>query len=470
MNTDLAAEAELDPAGLRPPRTRPRSSSRSRSRRSKVVIERDARKPRTGRAPLGLAADDFGLTASNTSVQIIGAQLIVLAYVVFGFNALEFAPQKRLAVFVMLLGPTMLFAPRHSLQKVAISLPVLWTVAWFVYSAEYAFLPWAWTVTATALLPMLVAMLYLASTIPPKKLGQMMSNAFAFLVVLQFGWTATHPGSSRSHADGNPGWHGSFGHKNDMTPALALAICVFLCFEPRRWVRWGGITGSVFFILMASSSTGLTAMVVLFIGYAWLRHFAPQRACMRTTIGVSTIVGSAIVVAGSLAASEQILGLYGKGLTFSGRTLIWEGVLRAVGKRPWRGYGPGIWSDQSRSPVIEIGQGISFNVFHAHNGVLELLFTLGAIGLTCYVLMFLHNMRLGWRVLDVNAEWGSFLLLAILAITITSLFEATVMGPWLVIHAVMITVGERIVRLTAERPGARVVMIQKRALRHPLSM
>jgi O-antigen ligase len=89
-----------------------------------------------------------------------------------------------------------------------------------------------------------------------------------------------------------------------------------------------------------------------------------------------------------LLDSERIMDALGKSSDLTGRTEIWSGALSFVQVHPLLGYGYwGFWSGASPdSSALERVMGTS--IMYSHNGYLEVLLTLGAVGFVL-VLAFL---------------------------------------------------------------------------------
>ena len=63
----------------------------------------------------------------------------------------------------------------------------------------------------------------------------------------------------------------------------------------------------------------------------------------------------------------SVVLLSGKDLTFSSRTVIWEGVTKAISHQFWRGYGYGVWENIWSEPIRSINVHNGFLVAHAHS-------------------------------------------------------------------------------------------------------
>jgi exopolysaccharide production protein ExoQ len=75
--------------------------------------------------------------------------------------------------------------------------------------------------------------------------------------------------------------------------------------------------------------------------------------------------------------SAAILEALGKDPSLTGRTLIWEALMRKVAERPWTGYGFSAFWGVDSIPAREIRLETQWPVPSAHNGWIDLLVQLG---------------------------------------------------------------------------------------------
>lgn len=186
---------------------------------------------------------------------------------------------------------------------------------------------------------------------------------------------------------------GIFEHKNGLGAMMALAILVDWHLPVRGTlakiirILWLCVYASL--LVFANSVTALVACIAtLGILYA-VKKFRHQYGLL---VPVLTMVG---LVCGTLFAAfrDEAMRVLGRSSDLTGRTDLWHWVIIMIAKRPWLGYGySSFWRGASdQSDVIEAHVG--WSPIYAHNGYLELMLSLGVLGL----LLFLYFIGKGLR-------------------------------------------------------------------------
>lgn len=242
-------------------------------------------------------------------------------------------------------------------------------------------------------------------------------------------------------------WRGVFPHKNFLGHAMVWAICVFWLlsktYVQQRWLHYGLIALSGFLIFLSTSKGALVALLincVLVPGYGLLKRYK----------GLAVPIFIWFIFAGLYATlvltvnAEAILSALGRDLTFTGRTVIWTGVIDKIGEQFWLGYGfNSLWFS------IHKGLADFWTVYgsgapaHAHNGVLDLFLDLGFVGVLVFSVSYITSLVKAVR----WAESGqSFLTLwPLMFLTLFMQFnlpESSLMRedlPWLLYVSVVLT-------------------------------
>lgn len=248
-------------------------------------------------------------------------------------------------------------------------------------------------------------------------------------------------------------WRGLWSEKNNMGGAMAMGagfcLAAAALSPPRRWI-WVGFAGlCVFLVLMSTSKTALLALILTLgaVAYVWLVRRHPAVAA---TMAWLAVIGVILAVLVGLTLSDQVLAWLGKDATLTGRTAIWEGLLRQVSTRPWTGFGYGaIWDNTDPyGPLSWITADAKYKPNHAHNGWLEVLLNIGLIGLTIWALWFVETWaRTIFALFTSPAAWLVFP--ALVAYSIVMMTESVTLNwhdlRWVlfVAFAVKLAAGER---------------------------
>lgn len=112
-------------------------------------------------------------------------------------------------------------------------------------------------------------------------------------------------------------------------------------------------------------------------------------ACL-TLVSVGGIAASFV----SVAAVDESANVAAMGRTkdvnsLTGRLPLWEELLRAASRRPWLGYGHGgFWHSGNTLTYSEM---FSWHIPHGHNAYLDLVLSVGLIGLALYLVWFVSG-------------------------------------------------------------------------------
>ena len=263
-------------------------------------------------------------------------------------------------------------------------------------------------------------------------------------------------------------WRGLWYEKNQMGAVMVIgATAAAACLaspDPRRLLPAVALVLSSGLVLATQSKTSLLCLVV---GLGLIGGFWAMR---RGGAAVSVVaIWSAVVLTGLgvwvwETHSVAVLEALGKDPSLTGRTDIWESLMRKVADRPWTGYGYGaFWGRIGESaPADWVRKETGWVVPSAHNGWIDLLVQLGWPGaflvgglmagtaLIAILRSFGSGVREGWWVLGFL---GAFFIL--------SLSESILMAhqglPWVLFLAAL----TRAV-LPAGAPAARPLVEKRR--------
>jgi exopolysaccharide production protein ExoQ len=393
---------------------------------------------------------------SPTALWVLTGQLGVQVALFLGFGVLPLpSPNMVAASTLALAGATVLLAPHGQIGRIRLHLAPLALLWWWMLSLLWTADPAQWWVDSMSNVPIVVATLLVVGMLPRERIVRALLAFVHVTIAFQVLWIATHPGEATANRDlltgaVTAGWRGSFIHKNALGPFLVVALLTVLLLERRRALRWFTATVIAGLLAMTQSVTAWWVTIVIGAFVGWLGWYSTTRPRVRAAVVVPSIVLGGLALVGVARVYPVIVDAYGKDLTFSGRTVIWTAALRAIEQRPVSGYGiGGVWFRPHDEPARSIIADAGFTVFHTHNGYIELVLLLGAVGLALWLSIVSTTLVAAWRALDADrptAVWG---LTVTVTVLLVSFAEVLVFGSWLALVVVArLLVEERPMRTT----------------------
>ena len=184
-------------------------------------------------------------------------------------------------------------------------------------------------------------------------------------------------------------------HKNHFGTFMAVLLILGFTYQFKsrwRYARAATIVIAIAFLLWAHSGTSLISVICTCLFLPLLYLFRSKKPYFVPL----TIIALLFWIAGFVGASQSmdaILNLMGKDPTLTGRTDIWRLVWEAIQKRPLLGYGFGAFWQGMQGPSAAICAYLGWIVPHSHNGYLEALLDLGAVGMGLIVIALLRTCR-----------------------------------------------------------------------------
>jgi O-antigen ligase len=207
------------------------------------------------------------------------------------------------------------------------------------------------------------------------------ASALVALLLPEYGvMTAPHTGA----------WSGVFFHKNPFGRIMALSTLVFfLLVLGDRQTRPIALIGMLLSIALLLASLSEASLIVAIVSVAGALLLAAMQRLPRPKQPLFLLIGAAVgalITFWAVQHSETILSHLGRDLTFTGRTELWQLLVEKARAHPWLGYGYGAFWRGDVGVSGEIKQ--AFNGWypvHAHNGFLDIVLELGAVGLLMFV-------------------------------------------------------------------------------------
>lgn len=415
----------------------------------------------------GTAVDSIsGIERSAGPLAFFSCVVFLVLGVLLHFEAVPHPPLAAYATALIPFG-VMFLLPREALKTFTVSIPPIALAVWIALSISWTEDPERTVFLVRLQLPLLAGFMIMGAVLSDKDITQWLLNAMRVIIAITVMAVATIP-STRAGTLLNgqilEGWHGLFGHKNDLGPFLAIALGIVIVVDKNRWTRWPTLAVIGVLLLGSQSVTGLTAAMVAVAAHGWLR--ANERSDDRV-LTISVVATSLVAVTAAFGARTGLpifLEATGKDPTFSGRTDIWAAVWGAIADRPVLGYGRGgLFFPPANDISIDLWRQIGFRAPHAHNGALDLTSQIGLVGLALYAILFVSTVRSAIRSFRRSEVFGSFVLVFMAAIAVISLSEPVFLGPYMSLIAMFRIVSIRLdrvatlndlrVRATPEQPA-----------------
>lgn len=186
-------------------------------------------------------------------------------------------------------------------------------------------------------------------------------------------------------------WRGIFDHKNSLGSSMALSSLAFLIlsFTSRgyRWIIWPTLAISLALLWLSDSKTALVVLVALLLLWP-LYQVMRWRHTLVVPLMIVLVLVSTGVVALIARYTGTILSTLGRNPTLTGRTELWSALLDMIQAHPWLGYGYSAFWLGWEGPSAQIWLRTGSEVPAADNSYLELLLSVGYVGLILFVLGF----------------------------------------------------------------------------------
>ena len=179
-------------------------------------------------------------------------------------------------------------------------------------------------------------------------------------------------------------WQGIFDYKNAFGSIMALSVLVEWQLPTHtrssKVVNRLALLISAVLLVFSSSITALVALIGSFL-FIQLYKLAAQRLRIplyAIVLATLLIIASGVTVL--LVNSEKVASILGRTSDLTGRTEIWSQVMSYIPERPVLGYGySGFWFGAS-SESFAVDRAMGTRIMYSHNGYLEILLYLGAVG------------------------------------------------------------------------------------------
>ena len=261
-------------------------------------------------------------------------------------------------------------------------------------------------------------------------LVQRLACAYAFLAIGSFVFALALPELGRMQFIHEGSWRGMWLEKNSFGAQMAKGLLVMMCafaMRPSRgwlWVPMGGLC--FLLVLLCTSKTALLAALLMIIGFIFVRVMRAY-PILRIPTMYFAVIGT--MVFGFLAATMpgEMLALIGKDPTLTGRTDIWDSLIRAASQHMWLGHGYGTFWIDPLGPSYWVRFDLDWGVPTAHNGWMETWLSIGLMGVILFAITYLVTLILALDRLARGGVENYWALLSTILFLILSLSESTIL-------------------------------------------
>lgn len=236
-----------------------------------------------------------------------------------------------------------------------------------------------------------IIIIYLRNKYSIIKLMKLTFVVGAIMAVFSFVVAILSPQTGLMHTVMHSGsWRGIFAHKNLLAVSmslhllLSLFLLTFVKKKASRIIIYLVLLLELSLVVLSRSSTAIVALIVplLCIFLVLIVFSIKNRYLLMSLLSILIIFVTSVFVL-VISNLEKITNMFGKDLTFSSRTIIWEGTINLIKEKLILGYGYGtFWNENSYTyhyvnRYLNVS-GFEFN--HAHNGFLDIFTNIGLLG------------------------------------------------------------------------------------------
>jgi exopolysaccharide production protein ExoQ len=221
---------------------------------------------------------------------------------------------------------------------------------------------------------------------------KLLAGVFALSAVLSLLFVFSFPQYGLGTGPNAGAWEGIFLQKNVLGRYMAFGAMVFFLLAAGRYIPrplgWAGFGLMLVLVFFSASTTALMSLLVFAIVVAFFLNFRRIfESGRRLFFVLSGLVGAAFVMV--FLNLSAVLGVFGKNITLTGRSGLWNVLIVNIERRPLLGFGYGGFWLGGEGPSERVWRAIPWQPTHAHNGFLELMLGVGLVGLVVFLAGFI---------------------------------------------------------------------------------
>ena len=300
-------------------------------------------------------------------------------------------------------------------------------IGWMFASASWSIDPGTTERRAVAASFTTLFGLYFVASFDGRRMAEIIATTFLLLALGGLLAAIAYP-TMGVHHDVNAGdWRGLWFEKNQMGAMMVQgalgASAALAAGSRRRKTMILALILCTLMVLMSKSKTSLVCLMIVFLGSVMLTIMrrGPATAIVVLWLGVSLGGMAAMVM---WLAPELIYTALGKDPSLTGRTDIWESLMRQSAKAPLTGYGYGAFWLETSTPANWVRHDTDWDVPTAHNGWMDILVQLGWIGIGLVAsILSLATISALFRFRKVaDGHWATLALAIFLLVTLSESF------------------------------------------------
>ncbi|HEY2384490.1 MAG TPA: O-antigen ligase family protein [Terriglobia bacterium] len=234
-------------------------------------------------------------------------------------------------------------------------------------------------------------------------------------------------------------WRGLASHKNTLGEIALVSTIVWaagISHTGSKRKLWCALFAAASLVLVAGSRSTTSFVTLAFIAFLGLSVFLVRRlGTMFTAVAFSLCLACGTLIFVNVASVDTIFAGLGKDDTFTGRTDIWDSIIREAKLHPLQGAGFGGFWTPERDLGLYTPQESVWQPNEGHEGYLDLLNETGMVGVCLLALMviscFVRTVKL--------KTWNLWMLLFIAVLMVntmeSTLFRAGSFTGWIFLLA-----------------------------------
>ena len=223
---------------------------------------------------------------------------------------------------------------------------------------------------------------------------------------------------------------GSFPTKNNLATYMLFSVIVNLAYlrnsnssKSFKLVSFSSLVLAISFLLASGSATSIVTIIIVLVVY-YVNKLLKNKLNL-VNIGLCMTILLYITIKLQSIVGSYFTNFSGRDLTLTGRTYIWDAIISQVGIGLIHGYGYGTfwgYNQLLEQSIVSKYTGYigGVTVNGAHNGFLELMLQIGAIGTLIFIVILVQSGNNLKKIKDKSIfQFSSFFYIYILIYFIT---------------------------------------------------